>query len=276
MSAMPKVIEARQVSYEVRRNCLLADISLCLSAGTLTIAIGPNGAGKSTLLRTMSGELTCSRGIVLYDEIDIRSLPPSTLAARRAVMAQATRLAFDLSVYEVVRLGIEGTGRKLSRVEREKIMADALTRAEIFELAGRAYQFLSGGEQQRVQFARALSQILAAQNTKVAQALFLDEPTAHLDIAHQLMLMDRARALAKAGIAVFVTMHDLNLAAAYADHLVVLKSGYLVAQGRPPDVLSHELVANVFGVRAGMGEHPPDGQPFFLPHQHAAKGGKTR
>lgn len=271
MSANATILEAHDVSYAAGRSLLVANVSLHLEAGRLTIAIGPNGAGKSTLLKVMTGELRCSKGIVRYGDTDLRLLPPWRLAARRAVMAQATHLAFDFPVYEVVRLGIDGIGRKMPHAVRERMIAEALACAEVFHLAGRTYHALSGGEQQRVQFARALCQILAGRSMNLGQALFLDEPTAHLDISHQLMLMDHARELARMGVAVFVTMHDLNLAAAYADHLLVLKSGQLVVHGHPADVLTNELVAAVFGVAAGIGEQPPAGTPFFLPHLHAAR-----
>lgn len=268
------IVEARAVSYAVRQKHLVADVSFGLEAGRMTIVIGPNGAGKSTLLRLMSGELPPSSGQVYYGDTEVRVLPPWRLALRRAVMAQVTRLAFDFSVYEVVRLGVDSIG--LSRAVREATIDEALTQAEISHLAGRSYGSLSGGEQQQVQFARTLSQILAGRGVSAGQTLFLDEPTAYLDMAHQCGLMDGACHLAKAGVAVFVVMHDLNLAAAYADHLIVLNAGRLVAQGRPEEVLTNDLVAEVFRVKFGVGELPPSGMPFLLPHRHAAASRQAR
>jgi iron complex transport system ATP-binding protein len=264
------IVEARDVSYAAGGVSLIAHISLALAAGRSTIVTGPNGAGKSTLLRVMAGELPCTSGSLCYGNADVRQLPPWGLAARRAVMAQATRVAFSFSVYEVVRIGVDGLGRKLLRTARDRLIAEALAQAEISHLAERAYHSLSGGEQQRVQFARVICQLFGGKSSNAPQAAFFDEPTAHLDMTHQLMLMDDVRRLAQTGIAVFVTMHDLNLAAAYADHLVVLKSGQLVAQGRPYDVLTNELLAEVFCIDGGIGEVPPPGTPFFLPHLHAA------
>jgi iron complex transport system ATP-binding protein len=263
------IVDARDVSYVVRGVSVIDRISLALAASRLTIVTGPNGAGKSTLLRVMAGELPCASGSICYGDTDVRLLPPWSLAARRAVMAQATRVAFSFSVYEVVRLAVDGLGRKLPRAARERLVAEALTRAEISHLAERSYHALSGGEQQRVQFARAICQLLGGKSLSAWQAAFFDEPTAHLDIAHQLMLMDHVRELTQTGIAAFVNMHDLNLAAAYADHLVVLKSGRLVAQGKPGDILTNELLAEVFCVDGRIGEVPPPGVPFLLPHLHA-------
>lgn len=263
------IVDARDVSFAFRGVSVIEHISLALAPGQLTIVTGPNGAGKSTLLRILAGELSCASGSVFYDDTDVRRLPPWSLAERRAVMAQATRVAFSFSVYQVVQLAVDGLGRKLPRAARERLVAEALAQAEISYLAERPYHALSGGEQQRVQFARATCQLLAGRILSIRQAAFFDEPTAQLDIAHQLMLMDHVRELAQTGIAAFVNMHDLNLAAAYADHLVVLKSGRLVAQGKPGDILTNELLAEVFCIDGRVGEVPPSGMPFLLPHLHA-------
>jgi len=122
-----------------------------------------------------------------------------------------------------------------------------------------------------VQFARALCQLFGGRTLGSAQAFFLDEPTANLDMTHQLSLMDHVRDLARSGTAVFMTVHDLNLAAAYADHLIVLKAGRLAAQGRPIEVLTNSLISEVFGVEGRIGELPSRGTPFLLPHPHAER-----
>ncbi len=270
------LVTARNATYALRGKVLVDDVSLTLERRQLTAVIGPNGAGKSTLLRVLAGELACSAGSVLYADADARLLSPWQLARRRAVMAQATRLAFPFSVQEVAALGIDGLGGNLAPAMRRRLVAAALEKAEVAHLAERICQTLSGGEQQRVQFARALTQLWGGRTTNEDQVLFLDEPTAHLDMKHQLLLMDEVRDLAANGVAVFVTMHDLNLAAAYADHLLVLSRGGLVAQGTPHDILTTELVAAVFGIDSRIGEAAPPGAAFILPHAHAENTGRAR
>ncbi|HEY0145883.1 MAG TPA: ATP-binding cassette domain-containing protein, partial [Methylovirgula sp.] len=210
-------------------------------------------------------------GRVCYAGTDARLLSPWQLAARRVVMAQATHLAFPFSVWEVAALGIDRLGRKFPRSRRQDLIIAALEKAEVGHLADRIYQTLSGGEQQRVQFARALTQLWAGAATNGTPVLFLDEPTAHLDMSHQWMLMDEVRNLVANGVSAFVTVHDLNLAAAYADRIIVMSHGRLIAQGTPNAVLSNELVVKVFGIDSKIGEAAPEGSTFILPHGHAQK-----
>lgn len=264
-------VSAENVSYAAAGKDLIAGVSLVLKGAQMTAVIGPNGAGKSTLLRILAGELTPGSGRVRYGDADVRLLPPWQLATRRVVMAQTTRLAFPFSVWEVAALGIDGLGRRFPRRERQDLITAALEKAEVAHLAERIYQTLSGGEQQRVQFARALTQLWAGDAMNDTPVMFLDEPTAHLDMSHQWMLMDAVRSLVASGVSAFVTVHDLNLAAAYADHVIVMGNGHLIAQGTPAEVLKSELVATVFGIDSKMGEAAPEGSAFILPHGHAER-----
>jgi iron complex transport system ATP-binding protein len=264
-------ISAEDVTYAIRGKELIAGVSLVLERGQMNAVIGPNGAGKSTLLRILAGELAPSSGRVCYTNVDARLLSPWQLAARRVVMAQATHLAFPFSVWEVAALGIDGLGRRFPRSRRQDLIAAALEKAEVSHLAERIYQTLSGGEQQRAQFARALTQLWAEDAPNATPILFLDEPTAHLDMSHQWMLMDEVQNLVSNGVAAFVTVHDLNLAAAYADRIIVMNRGHVIAQGTPIEVLSSELIATVFGLDSKMGESAPDGSAFILPHAHAER-----
>lgn len=261
------IVEGCDLGYLASGRALVADASLALPAGRLTVLAGPNGAGKSTLLKLLSGELAPAAGEVRLGGEPLSALPGWRLACRRAVMAQQTRLAFPFTVYEVARLGVDGVGRALTRSAREALIGQGLEAAGVLELAARAYQSLSGGEQQRVQFARALCQLDAGASLGESQALFLDEPVANLDLSHQLALLDRAKALAGRGVAVLAVLHDLNLATAYADTLVVMDAGRIVARGAPGDVLDDLLLKSVFGVDLAFGRLPPQGLPFLLPQQ---------
>ncbi len=245
--------------------------SLALLPGTTTILIGPNGAGKSTLLKLLTGEIAPSGGQIRIEGEPLRAIPAWRLACQRAVMAQHARLAFPFSVYEVARLGVDGIGRALTRERREAIVAECLASAGVFDLADRRYQTLSGGEQQRVQFARVLCQLEAGRSVAARQLLFLDEPIASLDLCHQLALLDMARSIAARGVAVLIVLHDLNLAVTYADHLVVMDRGRIIAQGAPAQTLDDALLQQVFRVDLSLSRAPAPGMPFLLPQQHRGR-----
>lgn len=265
---MAAILEARDLHFRVRGTALVRDASLQLDAGTTSIIVGPNGAGKSTLLKLLTGELTPAQGEIRLDGTSLAGAPAWKLACQRAVMAQNQRLAFPFSVYEVARLGLEGVGRSQPRGRSEQIIAQALETAGVLGLAARQYQTLSGGEQQRVQFARALCQLEAGRSVAERQVLFLDEPIASLDLCHQLALLDAARAIATQGAAVLIVLHDLNLAVTYADKLLVMHEGAIVAQGAPAAILDDALLRGVFRVDLAFSRLPPTGLPFLLPQQH--------
>ena len=262
---MTAPIEARNVFYAVGGRALVSDVSLRLEPERLTIVVGPNGAGKSTLLRLLAGEIRPSDGSVLCEGEPISTVPGWRLACRRAVLPQASRLAFPFTAREVVRIGLDGIGQGIDRRQRDAMLADALDRADVLPLADRSYQTLSGGEQQRVQFARVLAQLSAGRSVAARQTLLLDEPTASLDLKHQVALLDRAASLAQEGVAVLAILHDLNLAAAYADELVAMSGGRVVRSGPPATVLTDALLRDVFEVDLRIGVVPADGRPFLLP-----------
>ena len=262
------LVSARGLGFTVDGRALVAEADLDLQPGTTTILIGPNGAGKSTLLKLMTGEAKPVAGTLQVDGEPLSAIPAWKLACQRAVMAQQARLAFPFSVYEVARLGVDGIGRALSRERREAIVADCLSAAGVIDLAGRRYQTLSGGEQQRVQFARVLCQLEAGRSVSERQALYLDEPIASLDLCHQLALLDMARVIASRGVAVLIVLHDLNLAVTYADRLVVMDRGRIVAQGEPAQTLDDALLRQVFRVDLSLSRAPAPGLPFLLPQQH--------
>lgn len=261
-------IDARSLRFRAGGRDLVREASLELAPGTTTILIGPNGAGKSTLLKLMTGEAKPSGGEIRLDGEALAAIPAWRLACQRAVMAQHARLVFPFSVYEVASLGVDGIGRAMTRVRRDALVGESLAAAGVLELAGRAYQTLSGGEQQRVQFARVLCQIEAGRSVASRQALFLDEPIASLDLCHQLALLDMARAIAGRGVAVLIVLHDLNLAVTYADHLVVMDQGQIIAQGAPAKTLDDALLRQVFKVDLSLSRAPAPGLPFLLPQQH--------
>lgn len=267
---MKPVVVARSVTYAIRESHLVQDATISLFPGRIVVVIGPNGAGKSSLLKLLSGESQPTSGEVLLSGEPLRGTPTWRLARRRAVMAQATQLAFPFTVEEVVRMGLDTLGSNARSGVADMTVAQALGRADILHLANRKYDTLSGGEQQRTHFARVLAQLAGGQRSERDQALFLDEPVASLDLRHQLMVMDAARGIADSGVAVLAILHDLNLAAAYADELVVMRGGKIVASGEPARVFAGGLLIDVFGVDLRLGAAPP-GAAFVLPHGQARR-----
>lgn len=265
------LVEARGLAYAVGGRVLVEDASFEAKPGTIQVIVGPNGAGKSTLLRLLSGELRPSRGTLSYAGEPAAGIPAWRLAALRAMMAQSARLAFPFSAAEVARIGLDGTGRGLDRARRRAILADSLRRADATHLAERSYPTLSGGEQARVQFARVLCQLAAGRSLAGRQVLFHDEPTASLDLRHQSALLDVAAELATSGVAVVAILHDLNLAAAYADSLIVMEAGRIVARGSPESVMHDAMIARVFGLPWRVGQVPEPARPFVLPRRNVSE-----
>ncbi|MDP3545965.1 MAG: heme ABC transporter ATP-binding protein [Phreatobacter sp.] len=268
---MTLLLEAEGVGIAYGRHKPVDQVSLALRAGEMMVIVGPNGAGKTTLMKLLTGELTPAEGAIRLDGEPLDAIPAWKLASQRAVMAQASRLAFPFSVAEVVRIGIDSVGRALPRGERERIIAEALAAADIGHLAGRSYQTLSGGEQQRVQFARTFAQLKAGRRATERQVLFLDEPVANLDLSHQIALMESAARLARAGVGVIAVLHDLNLAATFADHVAVMNRGRLQALGAAGIVITRTMVRDVFGVDLCREAPVPGGLPVVLPQNYAGR-----
>lgn len=179
-------------------------------------------------------------------------------------MTQAIQVSSPFLTYEGVRLGLEGIGRVSAR-ERARIVEQCLFMADGLRLATRPYAVLSGGEQRRVQFARVMAQIEAAQTVHDHQTLLLDEPVTNLDLSHQLALLDAARELAGRGVAVLAVLHDLNLAARYADTLVLMNKGAIVASGEPGNVQTNSLLSDAFAVDLVVGTALAFEAPLVMP-----------
>jgi iron complex transport system ATP-binding protein len=257
--------EAREVSVRLGDRQILDRVSLDVMPGKLTVIAGPNGAGKSTLLKLLTGELAPSSGAVVCDGVELSRLGARMLAQRRSVLPQSSGLAFPFTALEVVMLGLESRFG-LSAAQRRAEAAGALAQVDLAGFAARRYQELSGGEQQRVHLARALCQVGAPMRESDPCYLFLDEPTSSLDIRHQIQTLRIARDFAGGGGGVLAILHDLNLAVAFADHLVVLRDGRVHAAGAPHDVVSDALLRDVFHLDMSVRHVPRGNQPFVLPH----------
>ncbi len=255
------------VTVRVPGAVLLDGVTLDVPAGALTALVGPNGAGKSTLLRVASGERAPDAGTVTMVGADGRMQPhagaaPDDLARRRAVLPQESLLAFPFTSAEVAQLG--RTPHRTGREADAESVARALDAVGVAALADRRYPTLSGGEKQRVHLARVLAQLDSGE----AVLLLLDEPTNNLDLTHQHRVLEVARQMARRGLAVVAVLHDLNLAAQYADRIALLKRGRLVAAGSPADVLTSDAIAEAFDVRALVMPHPCLACPLVVPVPH--------
>ncbi|MCX7645787.1 MAG: heme ABC transporter ATP-binding protein [Rhodobacteraceae bacterium] len=240
---------------------VLHGIDAVARAGRVTAIIGPNGSGKTTLLRAIAGDLPHS-GSVAIDGAEVARLKPWDLAARRAVLPQATTLAFPFTVAEVVRLGLTAG----PHAGRSELVEPALAEVDLPGFGPRLYQELSGGQQARVQLARVRVQVWDPVVAGRPCWLILDEPVAALDIAHQLAVMRVLRRYADAGGGVVMVLHDLNLAAMAADEVWLLHEGRLLAAGSPAEVIGGAELARAYGCPLTANRPAPPGATFVLPH----------
>ena len=254
---------ARNLDCHRGRRQVLTGIDLDLRAGEVLGVLGANGAGKSTLLGTLAGEIAAPAPALTLHGRTLSDWPIHALARTRAVLPQSPGLSFDLDVTEVVTMGSYPFA-ELDRDALDALIRRALELADVSHLALRDYQSLSGGEQQRVQFARTLVQVLACRSADDYRALLLDEPISSLDPRHQLQLLNSVRALSRTdGLAVLVVLHDVNLAARWCDRLLLLSDGHTVAIGSPAEVLTEANLTRVYGIEARVMASPVHaGVPF--------------
>ncbi len=252
------LVEVRDVSYAYGATVALRGVSFTARAGELVGLVGPNGAGKSTLVRLVAGLAAPSSGTVRLASLDPATASRRDVARVAALVPQEPRVAWPFTVREVVMMGRaprQGLLALASRFDHGAVDG-ALAACDLVHLSHRRVDALSGGERRRVFFARALAQ--------EPRLLLLDEPTAFLDLAHQVAVLEMARVAARGGLCVVAVLHDLNLAAAGCDRLVVLQAGRVVAEGAPAEVLTAERVSAVWGVPVWRGEGR-GGAPVVLP-----------
>jgi iron complex transport system ATP-binding protein len=247
------MLAANDITFLVGSKTLISNISVAFEPGKLHLLIGPNGAGKSTLIKVLARLLRPQTGSVTYEGADIVDASEADLAKRRAVLSQAVEVAFPLSVREVVMMGrYPHFGGRPGPVD-EQIVDELMQFFDVTEFKDRDYQTLSGGERQRVNFARVLAQLWrlapASSARPPCRVLFLDEPLTFLDIHHQIDFMKKVRNFTDAPDVVTVgVVHDLNLAARFADQVVLLSEGRVVAKGSAAEVLTQNNIRSVFAV----------------------------
>ena len=262
-SAMIHTLEAKALSMKVSGKEIVSGLDMTWKAGEVSAILGPNGAGKSSLLSMLSFEQKSSAGAVSINSRPSGSYKSAELAKFRAVMPQASQVAFDFKVQEVVELGRYPHRLQPSR-EEDFVAARAMALTQVDHLSSRAFNTLSGGEKARVHLARCLAQIWEPMPSLGNRWLLLDEPTAALDLAHQHSVMQTVRRWAKAeGVGVISVLHDVNLALRYADQVIVLDGGRCVASGAATQTLNPALVRQVWGIDCSLAARP-DGLPYLL------------
>ncbi|MGP8306018.1 heme ABC transporter ATP-binding protein [Vibrio sp. YIC-376] len=255
------VLSGRHISMKYGNRIVLDDISIDIRAGEVTALLGPNGAGKSTLLKLLCGEIPSTNDIT-YFETSKEQWQPEQRAKHLAMLPQHSTLTFPFLAREVVELG--AIPLSLSNKETCELALHYMEQTDVLHLADRLYPALSGGEKQRLHLARVLTQLHQSGDKKI---LMLDEPTSALDLAHQHNTLRIAREAAKANnAAVVIVLHDLNLAAQYADRLVILHNGTLVCDASPWDALTTERIEQVYGYRSIVTKHPS----LDFPQVHSA------
>ncbi|MEM7525419.1 MAG: ATP-binding cassette domain-containing protein [Pseudomonadota bacterium] len=247
------MIRARGVTVDYGARRAVDDASLIVATGEVVALCGPNGAGKSSLIAALAGEVKPSSGAVHIGGEPIEDIPPRRLARLRAVMEQSPSVSAPFTARALAELAAP---RDLSPAHTAAIVSDALKEVGLSHKADEPVRVLSGGQQRRAHLARALAQLAAGRalgdgdnQNGGGGALILDEPTAGLDLSHQIAALEAAQSAAIAGAAVIVALHDLNLAAAFADRVILMKDGRIVADAAPRAALSGDALSGLFETR---------------------------
>ena len=264
-------ITAQNISYWIGQQPILHRLSFTIHPGELTVVLGQNGAGKSTFLKVLSGEKQPTMGQVMMNNQNLHKLPVQKLALIRAVLSQQYSMSVPFTCGEIVLMGRYPHFSTKPTATDNRIVRESMEEMQIEHLSKRNYQQLSGGEQQRVQMARVLAQ-LRDTNARKSEAnkklLLLDEPTSSMDVLYQQLCLSKARALARQGLSVVVILHDLNLAAQFADTIFLLKQGQMVKSGNVREVLQPSFISDAYNMEVDLVETDEYDFPILVPAAH--------
>lgn len=243
------MLQASNIHFCIQQRPIVNTAEISIAPGKLTTIIGPNGAGKSTLLKILAGDIVCQQGVISYNGQDLKNLKARDLAKIRAVMPQHSQLSFPFQVREVVELGMIALGDRAD----QSIVQEVMEETQTWQFRDKLYSQLSGGEKQRVQLSRVLAQIWGESSNP--RYLLLDEPTSSLDIAHQHQVLHIASRLKHKNIGVLAVLHDLNMAAAYSDQVIMLKNGRIYQSGSVEETLTSEKLHHVYDYPIQVFDH---------------------
>lgn len=254
------MLEAKNLTLAHGRKAVVHEVDLTLHVGEVLALCGPNGAGKSTMLSAFAGDLSAEGGVVCLEQSDMCDLSAKELAKQRAVLEQSPSLSASFTVEELSRLSIP---LELSPQATDETVDAVLNRLGLTEMQHSPVHELSGGQQHRAHLARTLCQLEAGRQLGGGKYLLLDEPTASLDIAHQIAVMEAAYATSRQNSGVLVVLHDLNLAAAFSDRIGLMADGKMVAIGTPMEVLTEARLTEVY--QTPIRVHVVDGELTISP-----------
>lgn len=263
------MLEVNNITYKIDEKTILEGVSACFKPGQLNMIIGPNGSGKSTLLKIICNEITNYTGDVLYNGAILSKKEKIAIAQKRAVLSQQSELSFPLPVEEVVMMGRYPHFSLHPSAKDKEICLQALKRMSIADFRYRNYLTLSGGEKQRVHFARALAQIWEQPQTpkgalSECRYLFLDEPIASLDLNYQHEFLRITKEITEQNTVVVAVIHDINLALQYADQVVLINMGYAIANGKPSEVITAENLFAVYGLKCRVLQNSGSNFRYFI------------
>lgn len=252
---------ARNISYSIGNKSILRDVDLTLEPGEFKAIVGPNGAGKSSLLKIITGENKSYKGKVHYHGKMLNVFKINEISKVRAVLPQESQVNFPFTVSEIVEMGRSTFRDKKSQLD--KIVKAVMQNTNITHLRDRSYHSLSGGEKQKVQLTRVMAQMWGSSD--LSRFIFLDEPTASLDMAQQHQMMGLAKKLSKNNIGVLAVIHDLNLAIQYADNIVFMRQGEVICQGKVKDIMRKENIETTFSHEVTVTFDQVNKVPYVIP-----------
>lgn len=258
------MISVNNISVQIGSTKILDDVSMKMPHGKLSILVGTNGAGKSTLLKAICANIEPEKGTIYFDGASLSNIKADEIARKRAVVLQKSHLSFSFTAFEIVLMGRTPHTNGFEGEKDYQIAEDCMKKLQVEHLRDRQFPTLSGGEQQRVQLARALAQIWDCIAENKPCYLLLDEPTSSLDIAHQHQLLSLLREMAQAGVTIFVILHDLNLAAQYGDLIHVMKKGKCIASGPANTIFQPDVIENAFECPVKIMHNPHFDCPLII------------
>lgn len=245
------MLKLQEIQYNISGKQILSNVNIDFAPGQLHMILGPNGSGKTSLMKIASGQIENFQGHVSYDNLSIKEITTATLATYRSYLSQQNNIPFPIKVNELIQMGRYPHYEYQATKKDYEIIHAIIEKLEIKHLQNRDFNTLSGGEQQRVQFARVLAQVWE-QTPGKNRYLFLDEPLNNLDIQYQKYLLQTIQQFISDDMVLIMVVHDINWAVAYADKVYLIKEGNLIAQGNPIEIITPSLISEVFNINAQL------------------------